>query len=340
MILSDVNRENPYSKPARTVSVRMVAAIALFFTGPLCLAQSNLIRLIPPGTPVLAGLRRTLPGQGDFLWLATKNNTGDLQRFVSITAGDPDRRFDQVIVADSLSDTHSLGSHLLLAKGKFNFAAISATALGSGGRKSSYKGMPVLILEALAMESRGSRWLAVPRPGVALLGSASAVESALDRYLSRAAGDPFIVQRLRSISEHDAAWSSIMLDSSQVESHLNRHGDAGVIYPCLRHARELVLGIRPGSDVKIDMRTTSDSTEDADESLACLRTALFSNRTPSVRISFTGGNQHALRATLSREAYDSWLSFFRKSMMNEMLEAMTPASEEGTRNSTLVPGAR
>jgi hypothetical protein len=180
----------------------------------------------------------------------------------------------------------------------------------------------------------------VPRPGVALLGSASAVESALDRYLSRAAGDPFIVQRLRSISEHDAAWSSIMLDSSQVESHLNRHGDAGVIYPCLRHARELVLGIRPGSDVKIDMRTTSDSTEDADESLACLRTALFSNRTPSVRISFTGGNQHALRATLSREAYDSWLSFFRKSMMNEMLEAMTPASEEGTRNSTLVPGAR
>jgi hypothetical protein len=188
------------------------------------------------------------------------------------------------------------------------------------------------------MESRGPRWLAVPRPGVALLGSASAVESALDRYLSRAAGDPFIVQRLASISEHDAAWSSIMLDASQVEAHLNLHGQADVIYPCLLHVRELVLGIRPGSDVKIDMRTTSDTNQDADASLACLRTALFSSETPAVRISFTGGTQHALLATLSREAYDGWLDVFRKSTMNQILEAMTPAPKEGTGDSSLVPG--
>jgi hypothetical protein len=88
------------------------------------------------------------------------------------------------------------------------------------------------------------------------------------------------------------------------------------------------------------MRTTSDTNQDADESLACLRTALFSNRTPSVRISFTGGHQHALLATLSHEAYDRWLDVFRNSMMNQMLEAMTPAAEEGGRNSTLVPGAQ
>src|SRR5260370_15312806 len=199
MTLSDVNPGNPYLKPARPLCV--VAAIALFFSGSLCLAQSDLIRLIPPGAPVLAGLRRTLPGQGDdFLWLATENNTGDLQQFVSMTAGDPDRHFDQVIVADSLSDSHNPGSHLLLAKGKFNFAAISVTALGSGERKSSYKGVPVLILEALAGESRGPRWLAVPQPGVALLGSASAVEHALDSYLRRASRHPFIMLRARRIS--------------------------------------------------------------------------------------------------------------------------------------------
>jgi hypothetical protein len=342
MTLPYINPGSPYSKPAhkpRTVAVRMVAAIAFFFTGSLCLAQSDLIRLIPPGTPVLAGLRRTPPGQGDdFLWLATKHNTADLKQFVSVTAGDPDRHFDQVIVAGSASDTDSLGSHLLLAKGKFNFAEISTTALGTGAIKSSYKDVPVLILEALAIESRGPRWLAVPQPDVALLGSPSAVESALDRYLSRAPRDPLILQRLRNIPEHDAAWSSIILDSRQVESHLNLHGDADVIYPCLRHARELVLGIRPGSDVKIELRTASDSNQDADASLGCLRTALFRNSTPSVRISFTGGNQHALLATLSREGYDRWLNGFRKSMMNQMLEAMIPAPEEDGRNSTLVPG--
>jgi hypothetical protein len=338
MTWTDVNLGNSYTKPARTFIV--VAAIALFLSGSLCLAQSDLIRLIPPDTPVLAGLRRTLPDQGDFLWLATKNNTGDLQRFVSITAGDPDRRFDQVIVAGSLSDAHSPGTHLLLARGKFNFAAISTTALGSGVIKSSYRGVLVLILEALASESRGPRWLAVPRPGVALLGTPSAVESALDRYLSHAARDPFIVQRLRNVSGHDAAWSSVMLDSSQIQSHLNLRDQADVLYPCMRHARELVLGIRPGSNVKIYMRTTSDTNQDADASLACLRTALFSNRPPSMRISFTGGKQHALLATLPREAYDRWLDVFRGSAMSQMLEAMTSAAEEGSRNSTLAPDAR
>jgi hypothetical protein len=61
----------------------------------------------------------------------------------------------------------------------------------------------------------------------------------------------------------------------------------------------------------------SDTNQDATESLACLRTALFSNST-SVRITSTGGNQHALLATLSREAYDRWLNVFRKSMMNQL----------------------
>jgi hypothetical protein len=348
MTSSDINPGTQHSKPAHkpfAIFLRMTAAIALFFTGSLCLAQSDLIRLIPPGTPVLAGLRRTPPGHGDgFLWLATKYNTGDLKQFVSLSAGDPDRHFDQVIVAGSASDTDGLGSHLLLAKGKFNLAEISTTALGAGATKSSYKGVPVLVLEALATESRGPRWLAVPQPHVGLLGSPSAVKSALDRYLSGAARDPLIMQRLRNVPGQDAAWSSIMLDPRQVESHPHLHGYADVIYPCLRHARELMLGIRPGSDVKsdvkIDLRTTSDSSQDADASLACLRTALFRNSTPSVRISFTGGNQHTLLATLSPEAYNRWLDVFRKSMMNQMLEAMIAAPGDAAGRSTLALDAR
>jgi hypothetical protein len=38
-----------------------------------------------------------------------------------------------------------------------------------------------------------------------------------------------------------------------------------------------------------------------------------------VRISFPGGAQHALLATLSREAYDRWLNVFQMPMMNQML---------------------
>ena len=49
MTLTDVNPGNSYLKSARTFFV--VAAIALFFNGSLCLAQSDLIRLIPPGAP-------------------------------------------------------------------------------------------------------------------------------------------------------------------------------------------------------------------------------------------------------------------------------------------------
>jgi hypothetical protein len=54
--------------------------------------------------------------------------------------------------------------------------------------------------------------------------------------------------------------------------------------------------------------------------VACSRQAYIRVKTmAALGISFTGRNQHALRATLSREAYDRWLNVFRKSMMNQML---------------------
>ncbi len=60
---------------------------------------------------------------------------------------------------------------------------------------------------------------------------------------------------------------------------------------------------------------------DAVASLACIRTALFSDETPSVRSSFTTGSPRALLATLPRDAYDGRLDVFRKSTMNQMLQA-------------------
>lgn len=315
------------------VSIRFLATAALFLSSSLCIAQSELARLIPPGTPVLAGMRRTAPGQSDdLLWIATKNNAGDLKQFVFVTAGDSGRRFDQVIVADFASDTDSLGNHLLLAQGRFSFAAIASTTPVGEASSGSYKGVPVLIFESLANQSRGFRWLAVPQSHVALFGSPASVQQALDRYLSNAPGDRAILDRLKNIPQHDAAWSSLTLDSRQVESHLDLHGSGDGIYPCLHHAHEITLGIQPGSSMKIELRTTLNSQNEpgelgqADAGMGCFRNALYTGSIPSLRVTASAGLRPTLVATLAREEYDRWIDAFRKSTMNQLLEASIPAS--------------
>jgi hypothetical protein len=76
MTLSDVNPGNSYLKPARTFFV--VAAIALFFSGSLCLAQSDLIRLIPPAL-------RYLPDCGERFLLRVIISSGLPQKTIPAT---------------------------------------------------------------------------------------------------------------------------------------------------------------------------------------------------------------------------------------------------------------
>ena len=322
MTATHINRKSQFGYRARVLGVRVIPALALLSSVSFCLAQSDLIRLIPPDAPVIAGMRRLPHDEAkDALWLATRNNTDDLARVVALTADDPERRVEQVIAADWAAKNNSLGSHLLLAEGRFNFANVSSTVLASGGKKLVYNGVPVLTIEATGTAARGTRWLAVPRNNIAIFGSPSAVQYALDRYRSSAQADPQILQRLRNAHAHDAAWSSVRLDSRSMESRVKLVDDGGMS-SCLGRLREFDLGIRLGETVRIDLHADPLHHEEGSVSIGCLNTALFGNGTPQMRVAVGGEGEPGLRVTLAREEYDRWLDSFRKSKVNQTLEAM------------------
>ena len=309
----------------------LVVAASLVCGASSCLAQSDLVRLVPPDVPVIAGLHRMAHDQAnDALWLATRNNLDDLSRLVTLTDADPDRSIDEVIVADWASSRKDLDSHLLIAHGRFSLASVTATI--AHPTRVFYDGAPVLVVDARGGSKPAPRWFAVPRPELALFGTPAAVQLALDRFRSRATADPQVLERLRNAHDHDAAWSSIVLEPRSLQEQTNLHADADNLTPCLSRMREVDLGIQMGKTVTIDLHTQSRNGSDG--AMECMTAAIFKNYTPQMRVSVGGDREPSMRLTLARAEYDRWLDAFRKSEMNETLEAFISAPDRAAeRNS-------
>jgi hypothetical protein len=312
-------------RKAHALVIFLVTAMILFFSASFCMAQSDLVRLIPPDAPVIAGLHRMPEDQNkDALWLATRNNTDDLSRLVALTDNDPERRIEQVMVADWASTSDSLGSHLVIAQGRFSLTSISATMAHI--TKLSYDGVPVLAIKAQGGSMPIARWVAVPRSEIALFGTPSAVQVALDRFRSGAQADPQVLERLSKAHDGDAAWSSVVLAPHALRASVKLRG--GVLSSCLDSLREVDLGIRIGKTVTIDLLTGS---RDGSGGLSaeCMSAALFGNGTQQIRIAF-GGHQPDVRVTLARIDYDRWLDSFRKSQLNQTLQALFSRPDENS----------
>jgi hypothetical protein len=310
------------------VPVRLTA-MALFFGASLCMAQNNLVRLLPPDAPVLAGLRQVPQKEAkDMLWLATRNNEDDLSRLVALTDHDTERRIEQVMVADWALNGNRLGNHLLVAQGRFNLANVSAAAANRVVERLNYAGTTVLDIEAAGGSKPVSRWLAVPQRDVAVFGTPSAVQLALDRFRSGTRPDPLLLERLKNAHTRDAAWSSVVLDAHTLATHADLHtGDA--FSACISRMREVGLGIQPGSTVTIDLQMKGRDASGGAEpggSMQCVSEALFGRNTPQMRVAFSGDREPHVRVTMEHSQYDAWLDSFRTSRTHELLEAMISGS--------------
>jgi hypothetical protein len=309
--------------------------IVLFFSVSLCRAQSDhspsdLVRLIPPDAPVVAGMHRLPHGeQRDGLWLATKHNSDDLDRFITITEGDTQRRVDQVIAADWASPTDGLGNHLLIAQGRFSFTNVLSTA--SGLTRLVVDGAPVLAFEDSGTNMHGPLWLAMPRADFALFGAPSAVRYALARYR---AGDPMdarMKERIKNAYYEDASWSSVRLNSRPRVSAVHLQETA----VCLSEIRELDLGVRLGAKVRVEVRAGSLANGSVDAG-GCLRRLFFGGNDSRAHFTVYGDDASRVRVSLDRGEYDHWLDSFRKSRVPETLEAMLSEPRDG--GSETVPG--
>ena len=322
MTVKEIGMETPRStRNAYLLVIWLMSAMLLFFSASFCMAQNDLVRLVQPDAPVIAGLHRMSQDRSkDALWVATRNSVDDLSRLVALVENDPERRVDQVIVADWGSSTSSPGSHLVIAQGRFNLASIASTMAHPA--KLSYDGVPVLAIETKAGSTPAMRWLAVPQRELALFGTPSAVQVALDRFRSGAHADPQLLERLRNAHDRDAAWSSVVLAPRALQA--SGKFQAGALAPCLDRMREVDLGIQIGKTVTIDLHTEPRDGA-AGVSAECISTALFANYAPLMRIGFGGGERPDVRVTLVRSDYERWLDPFRKSELKQTLAALLSA---------------
>ncbi len=327
MILNYLSIHSHHARSARkayALVICLVANMALFLGATLCFAQKDIVAFIPPDAPVIAGLHRMPPDQSkDALWLATRNNVDDLKQFVALTNNDLARRLDQVIIADWASSTSSLGSHLVVAQGRFSLASMTSTM--AHPMTLSYAGVPVIEIESPTSAQPGPRWLAVPQPKLALFGTPAAVRYALDKYRSGAAADPRLIERLKSASTQDSAWSSIALGAQSQQSQFQVAPPANAVLPCLDRVREVDLGIRIGKTVNLDVH--AESSDGASRSQQCISAALFAGTSPVVHVSFSPGSQPDVHVSLTRSDYERWLDSFRKSGLNQRLEAALSAPD-------------
>lgn len=303
--------------PAAGWLVRCAAAF-IVLAGSLCMAQDHLARLIPPGASVLAGMRQTPPASQDVLWLVTQNNVSDLRAFLALTARDSFREVDSVTVADYPATNGVLTGHLLIADGQFHPHALDSA--GVPLPTTAYRGVPIVILPASAPGS-GPLWFAILHGRIALCGSPSAVRLAIDRSITRAPADPAITERMRNIPRGDDAWSSILLNTQPVRAGLRLSSDRGPANNCLAGVHELTLGIRRRSNVQVDLRATGVAGRPQPAALDCISSQLQLHG--AAHLSLRTGPHAAsfLRASLSRDDYDRWLSSFRHSPTMQLLMA-------------------
>jgi hypothetical protein len=323
---SSTQTESHRSTRIRTrlaVFPRVTVIAALLLTTALCFADDDLLRLIPPGTPVLAGMRPTTAiGQQDVLWLVTRNNVNDVHQLIAVTANDPLRRFDRAFAADYPSPTDALGDHLLLAEGRFDPDAIAPGALRAKTAKNLCDGIPILILDPPAGGSPGERWLAILHHSIAVLGSPAAVQHALDRYIHPAPVDPQIAQRIAAVPHEDPVWSSLRLTTGQVKAHLRLPDSGGEPFSCLHNVDELVFGLRFSSSVSLDLQARTPDGSQVNAPAACLQNLVSVSGAPMPQFARARHAPAATRITLTRDQYERWLAAFRRPAFDQLLMAI------------------
>lgn len=170
----------------------------------------QLIALVPPESKVIAGLHSpTSRNQPDSLLLITRENRIDYEDFFALTGADTSRRFHQVVFVAEDGRRGWLSDHTLLVSGHFDRDTIFRFAYEGKASIVSYEGIAMLAIPAFARELstfKEARWLAILDSNLAVFGSIASVQHVIDRYLSKSAADPLILDRIRRLGQTLDAW--------------------------------------------------------------------------------------------------------------------------------------
>ena len=203
------------------VAVLVLSSVHAFGSRP---SENPLLRLVPANVQIVAGIEDPHHNdQSGRLLIVTHNDNVDLRDWIALASVDDRQQVDRLIEVATSSDRGELIEHLLLARGSFNDRHLLQAAESSGGVRSEYKGVRIVVLKPFAREQqemRDTRWLAMLDDNTAIFGSPAMVKSALDRHLSASAADAELTARLSSLRTDVNCWSVLTLPGAMLARHV------------------------------------------------------------------------------------------------------------------------
>jgi hypothetical protein len=157
------------------------------------------------------------------------------------------------------------------------------------------------------------RLLAIIDSHLAMFGTPSSVEQEIDRYLTAAAPDASMMQRLELLSNKNQTWCLVSSLDLGVEIRRMAEKLDPAIGKLIENSQSFQFGIRYGRRFELEYVINAVPSPDAEDSL---EPQISSNSTSPGRWSFssrtamtpTGGLRGMVK--VSRSRYDKWLSEF------------------------------
>lgn len=191
------------------MNARTLATATLFtaFAGVLTAraADSQLLSMVMPDAKVLAGVNVDSAKASPFgLYVLTQlqsNNTG-LQQLIALTGFDPTRDVHEVLAATNATPGSKSPSGLVLARGNFDPAKITALATSQGAVTETYGAAGVTIIE----DPNKMGGIAFSDPTLVIAGDIANVKAAIDRPSSGQSLPSAVLTQVGKWSGAEDAW--------------------------------------------------------------------------------------------------------------------------------------
>ncbi len=221
-------------------------------------ADSGLLSLLSPDAKVVAGIhvdRSTASQFGQFVLKQMQREDADFNKFVLSTGFDPRRDLTEVIV--SSANVQQKGHGLVLARGTFDIAKLTAQAKLSGGSITNYKDVQVIA-------GKSDGWIAFLDGRTAALGDSDLVRTAIDRRGAGVSVDQKLAAKVNEVSGKYDAWMVSIAPLSSFSGKLPDQRMNGMINGDMVQGIEQASGgVVFGANVQVAGEAVTRSEKDA-----------------------------------------------------------------------------
>jgi hypothetical protein len=245
---------------------KQALVLALFVSSTFA-ADAGLLNLVDPSAKLVAGLhvdRSVASPFGQFLLTEMQTSgSNDLANFTQMTGFDPKRDLREVIVAST--DGPQQGHGLIVARGFFDIAKLTAAVKAQGGTTMKYQNLDVITSKSEAQSKSGdSGWVVFLDNQTAVAGDQALVKSAIDRRNTGSTLDPRMAAKIREVSDHYDAWMVSMVPVSHLAGNMPDAQLNGAMKGSMLQGIEMASGgVMFGSTIQITGEALTRSDKDA-----------------------------------------------------------------------------